>query len=153
MCSRLNRQDLLTSKYLILSSELPSILQLPSCVFVFLLFCRSSRQSLVQVRREPIPQLASIRRQIQRHLPHLIHHHPPGALVSAVSLSALQLFTLTHARHNGPHEKVGNVDGHGLGKAGELGGVGADDGWVALGVEREDLEAADALGRVLALLR
>lgn len=101
----------------------------------------------MQMWREPIPQLTSIRGQIQRNLSHLIHHHPPRTLVPTVALSALQLLTLAYTRDDGPHDEVRDVDGDGLGEAGEFGSVGADDGGVALGIQGEDFEAADALGR------
>ena len=100
--------------------------------------------------REPVPQLTRIRRQIQRHLPHLIHHHPPRTLISAESMPcALQLLTLANACHDGPHEEVGDVDGYWLGEAGEFGGIRANDAGVAGGVEWKYFEAANALFKAI----
>lgn len=88
----------------------------------------------MQMRREPIPQLTSIRRQIQRHLLQLLHHHLPRALITA-KLSIGELFPLSDAADNRPHEQIGNIDRHGLREAGEFGRVGTDGACVSGGVE------------------
>lgn len=65
------------------------------------------------MRREAITQLARIRRQVERHLLELIHHHPARALVAA-KLAVCELLALSHAADNGPHEQIRHIDGHGL---------------------------------------
>lgn len=87
----------------------------------------------MQMRREPVPQLAGVRRQIEGHLPELINHGPPRALVPT-ELPVDQALALAHAGDDGPHEEVRHVDGHGLRKGRELGGVGSDDACVAASV-------------------
>ena len=87
----------------------------------------------MQMRRETVPQLRGIRRQIQRHLSELIDHGPPRPLVPA-ELSVHQVLALAHAGHDCPHQQVGNVDGDGLREGGEFGGVASDSACVAAGV-------------------
>lgn len=66
-------------------------------------------QSLMQMRREPVPQLTRVRRQIQNHLLQLLHHHLPGALV-ATELAIDQLLSLPDAADDCPHNQVGHVN-------------------------------------------
>lgn len=105
---------------------------------------RCARQRLMQGRREPVPQLARVRGQIERHLLELFDHHPPRPLVAA-KLPVHELFPLPHAADNCPEQQVRHVDGDGLREAREFGRVRADGARVAGRIEGEDLQAADLL--------
>lgn len=98
----------------------------------------------MQMRREPVPQLARVRCQIQNHLLQLLHHHLPGALVAA-ELAIDQLLSLPDAADDGPHNQVRHVDGDWLREAGEFGSVGTDCAGVAACLEGENIQAADFL--------
>lgn len=112
---------------------------------------RRPRQSLMQMRREPVPQLTRIRRQIQNHLLQLLHHHLPGALVAA-KLAIDQLLSLPDAADDGPHNQIRHVDRDWLREAGEFGSVGSDCAGIAARLERENIQATDFLVKnVLAL--
>lgn len=74
-----------------------------------ILLRRRPSQSLMQMRREPVPQLTRVRRQIQNHLLQLLHHHLPGALVAA-KLSINQLLSLPDAADDGPHNQIRHVN-------------------------------------------
>lgn len=65
------------------------------------------------MRREPVPQLASISCQIQGDLLQLLHHHPPCALI-ATELSIDEVLPLIHAAVDGPHDQVWHVVGNRL---------------------------------------
>ncbi len=96
------------------------------------------------MRREPIPQLTSVSREVQRHLAQLVDEHLARRLV-AREMARQELVALLDAGVDGPEEQVGDVDGDGGGEGGEAGGVVADRGGVASCVEGEDVEGSDAL--------
>lgn len=100
----------------------------------------------MQRRREPVPQLRSVRGEVEDHLLELLDDEAAGALVAGKGAGG-QLLALARAGDDGPEEQVGHVDGDGVGEAGEFGGVGADDGGVAVCFERQDFEVADFLRR------
>lgn len=96
------------------------------------------------MRREPVAQLARVRRQVQRHLLQLLHHQPPRALVAA-ELSVQEQLPLSNAAYNGPHQQVRHVDRYRLRQPGELGCVRADCGTVAAGFQGKNFQTADFL--------
>lgn len=98
----------------------------------------------MQVRREPVSQLARVSRQVKRHLLQLLHHHLPGALIAA-ELPVDQLLSLPDTADDGPHDEIGHVDRHWLREAGEFGGVSTDGAGVAACFQREDIQATDFL--------
>lgn len=63
----------------------------------------------MQMRRESVPQLTRVRCQIQDHLLQLFHHHLPGTLVTA-ELAIDQLFSLSDAANDSPHNQIGHVN-------------------------------------------
>ena len=95
----------------------------------------------MQVRRESVPQLARVRRQVDADLLELVGEHARRALVAG-ELATHQPLPLLLAADDGPHEQVGHVDSHRLRQPGELGRVVADHARVALGVQGQDLEGA-----------
>lgn len=103
----------------------------------------------MQVRREPVSQLARVSRQVDVHLLQLVRQHAGGRLVAA-ELAAHEPLPLLGAAYDRPHQEVRHVDGHRLRQARELGRVAADDARVALSAEWEDLETADFLSAELA---
>lgn len=86
------------------------------------------------MRWEAVPQLTRVRRQVQRHLLQLVHHHSASSLVAA-ELSVRELLALSHAADNRPHQEVWHVDGHWLRQTRELGCVSTDCASVASSVQ------------------
>lgn len=97
------------------------------------------------MRRQPVPQLAGIRRQVHRDLLQSCKHLARRAGV-ADELAGKQPLTLPRAADDCPQEQVGHVDGYRLRQARKLGRVGPDLGGVAHAiVGGEDFEGANDL--------
>lgn len=120
----------------------PSPISLCSTHLIALpLVSRRPRKSLVQVRREAVPQLAGVGGQVDGDLLQLVGQHARRRLV-ARELPVHQALPLLLAADDSPHQQVRHVDGDRLRQPGELGGVVADRAGVALGVQRQDFQGA-----------
>ena len=104
----------------------------------------SPSKRLMNMRREPILQLRSIRSEIHTHLLQPLNNHAHSPIITRERSTSLPL-TLLHAAGNSPQQQVGDVGGNRLGEGGELACRVADLVGIAIGVQGEDVEGADFL--------
>lgn len=100
----------------------------------------------MDVRREPVLELARVRREVHAQLAQLEDHHAHGPVVAA-ELARRQLLALPHAARNRPEQQVGHIGRHRLAETREPRCRVADLVGVALGLDRQDLELLDFLCR------